>query len=134
MVIVVWVFVLLTAFIHVTVFAWEPFLLHRPFVHEKVFAVPATDLPALRLWTFGLGFYNLFLGLGLLVGLLLWGLGDVVRGQTLVVYICVVLVPCGVVLLIADRAGMGRERGSGIGGALGQALPPLIALGALAWM
>ena len=34
----------------------------------------------------------------------------------------------GLVLFIADRLGFGRERGKGIGGALGESLPPLIAL------
>ena len=34
----------------------------------------------------------------------------------------------GLVLLLADRLGLGREKGAGIGGALGQAGPPLVAL------
>lgn len=132
MVAVVWVFALLTALIHVVVFAWEAFLLHRPFVHEKVFSIPASDLPALRLWTFGLGFYNLFFALGLVVGVALWMLGDVTPGRTLVIYVCVVLVLSGGVLLIADRAGMGRVRGANVGGAISQSVPPLLALLALA--
>lgn len=134
MVIIVWVFALLAALIHIVVFAWESLLLHRPFVHEKVFAIPASDLPALRLWTFGLGFYNLFLGLGLIVGVGLWALGDAVRGQALVVFICCVLVLCGLVLFIADRLGMGRTKGSGIGGALSQSAPPLAALVGMAFL
>lgn len=128
----VWAFALLTAVIHVVVFLWESVLLHRPFVHEKVFSVPAGDLPALRLWTFGLGFYNLFLGLGLIAGVLLWALGDAVRGQTLIAFICGVLVLCGVVLFIADRFEIGCTRGSQLGGAISQAVPPLLALVAMA--
>jgi putative membrane protein len=132
MVTVVWLFALLTALIHIVVFAWEAFLLQRPFVHEKVFSIPVTDVPALRLWAFGLGFYNLFWALGLVIGVVMWMLGDVTPGRTLVIYVCVVLVLSGGVLFIADRAGLGRVRGANIGGAISQSVPPLIALLALA--
>jgi len=37
----------------------------------------------------------------------------------------------GLVLLVADRLALGREKGSGIGGAVGQGGPPLVALVAL---
>lgn len=37
----------------------------------------------------------------------------------------------GSVLFVADRMALGRPRGTGVGGALGQAVPPLVALVAL---
>lgn len=132
MIIVVWVFALLTALIHIVVFTWESFLMHRPFVHEKIFAVPESDLPALRLWTFGLGFYNLFLGLGLVAGVILWATGNEIQGQTLVIYLSIVALLCGVVLFIGDRRGLARKKGSMTGGAFTQAVPPLITLVAVA--
>lgn len=132
MTIVAWVFALIAAGIHILVWAWEGLLIHRPFVHQGVFGVPASDLPAIRLWAFGLSFYNLFLGLGLVLGVGAWATGSVVVGRTMVVYICVFMVLCGVVLFVADRLGFGRVPGKHIGGAFGQAAPPLIALGATA--
>lgn len=130
---VVWVFALIAALIHIVVFAWESLLIERRGVHEGIFSVPAEDLPAIRLWTFGLGFYNLFVGLGLVAGVVAWASGQETVGRTLVVYLCVFLVLCGVVLLVADRLGYSRRRGSQVMGALSQGVPPLIALVATLW-
>jgi putative membrane protein len=81
-----------------------------------------------RVWAFGVGFYNLFLGCGMVVAVIAWMSGDETVGRTLVTYICLFMVLGGVVLLIADRLGFGGERGKSIGGALGESVPPLIAL------
>ncbi|WP_431246770.1 hypothetical protein [Leifsonia xyli] len=59
--------------------------------------------------------------------------GQVVVGRTLVTYVCWLLFLTGIVLLIADRIGLYRERGKGVTGAIGQSTPPLIALVALAF-
>jgi putative membrane protein len=128
----VWGFALLTAAIHIVVFVLEALLIERPVVHQGVFAVPGADVPAVRLWAFGVGFYNLFIGCGLIAGVALWAGGDEAVGRALVVYLCLFTFLSGLVLLAADRMGLGRERGSGIGGALGQSTPPLLALVALA--
>jgi putative membrane protein len=133
MTVVVWIFALLTAAIHIMVFAWEALLLQRPSIHRGVFGVPTEDVPAVRLWAFGVGFYNLFLGCGLIIGVVAWWMGQVVVGRTLVTYLCWLLFLAGIVLFIADRMGLSRERGKGVGGAIGQAGPPLIALIALAF-
>ena len=128
MTVVAWVFALLAALVHIVVWAWESLLIERPFVHQGVFSTPASDLPAIRLWTFGLGFYNLFLGLGMIAGVVAWATGAEVVGRTLVLYITAFMVLCGVVLFVDDRLGYGRVRGKHIGGAFGQAVPPLIAM------
>lgn len=131
MTVVVWIFALLTAVIHIVVFVWEALLLDRPRIHSGIFGVPAEDVPAVRLWAFGVGFYNLFLGCGLIIGVVAWWTGQVIVGRTLVTYLCWLLFLAGIVLFIADRMGMGRERGKGVGGAIAQSTPPLIALIAL---
>jgi putative membrane protein len=133
MVVVVWSFALLTAAIHVMAFAWEVLLLQRPSVHRGVFGVPTEDVPAVRLWAFGVGFYNLFLACGLVIGVVAWWQGEVVVGRTLVTYVCWLLFLAGIVLFVADRLGLSRERGKGVGGAIGQGLPPLVAVIALAF-
>lgn len=134
MMIVVWIFALITALAALTAFVWESFLIRQTFVHEKVFSVPASDLPAIRLWTFGLGFYNMFVGLGLIGGLILWANGNEVAGKTLIIFNCLVAIVGGVMLFIGDRLGFGRKKGAHIGGAFGQAVPPLITLLALAYL
>jgi putative membrane protein len=136
MTVVVWIFALLTALIHIMVFTWEALLIRLPAIHRGIFGVPDEDVPAVRLWAFGVGFYNLFLGCGLIIGVVAWWTGQVVVGRTLVTYLCWVVFLAGIVLLIADRLGFYRERGNaaigqGVIGAIGQSTPPLIALIAL---
>jgi putative membrane protein len=133
MTVVVWIFALLTALIHIVVFTFEAFFIGRPAIHDGFFGVPTRDVPAVRLWAFGVGFYNLFLGCGLIIGVVAWWMGAVVVGRTLVTYVCWLLFLAGIVLFIADRMSLGRERGKGVGGAIGQSTPPLIALVALAF-
>jgi putative membrane protein len=124
----VWAFALVTAAVHVLAFAWEVLLLQRPGVHQGIFGIPAEDLPAIRLWAFGVGFYNLFIAGGLVAGVLVWIGGHDAAGRALVLYLCVFTFLSGLVLVAADRMALGRPRGSGLGGAASQGLPPLAAL------
>ena len=62
MTVVVWIFALVTAVVHLLAFAWETLVFQRPGVHEGVFAVPTADVPAVRLWAFNVGFYTCSLG------------------------------------------------------------------------
>ncbi|MDR6973158.1 DUF1304 domain-containing protein [Leifsonia shinshuensis] len=128
---IVWIFALLTAAIHVMVFVWEALLIQRPAIHRKIFGLHAEDVPAVRLWAFGVGFYNLFLACGLIIGVVSWWNGQETVGRTLVTYLCWILFLAGIVLLIADRIGLYRERGKGIMGGISQATPPLVALVAM---
>ncbi|MCU1611497.1 MAG: putative rane protein [Pseudonocardiales bacterium] len=125
---VVWIFALLGAVLHVVVFVWEAVLFQRPGVHQGIFFVRTADVPAVRLWAFGVGFYNLFLASGVVAGVIAWGVGDVAVGRALVIYTCLFMFLSGLVLLVADRLELGRARGKGLGGALAQSVPPLVAL------
>jgi putative membrane protein len=124
----VWTFALVTAVVHIGVFVLEALLLERPGVHEGIFAIPAGDVPAVRLWAFGVGFYNLFIGCGLVAGVLAWAAGEETVARTHVIYLCLFTFLSGLVLLLADRMALSRERGTGLGGAIGQSGPPLVAL------
>jgi len=124
--VVVWIFALLAAAIHIVVFAWEALLIERPSVHRGVFGLPY--VPAVRVWAFGVGFYNLFLACGMIAGVIAWMSGNETVGRTLVTYICLVMILGGISLVTADRLGFGGERGKSIVGALAESLPPLIAL------
>lgn len=132
MTVFVWVMALVAAALHVVVFVWESLLIERPGVHSGVFSVPTAEVPAIRLWAFGVGFYNLFLACGLIAGVALWAGGARDVGRALILYICLFMVLSGVVLFVADRLAMGRPRGTGVIGALGQGVPPLLALIGLA--
>jgi putative membrane protein len=132
MTLVVWTFALLAAAIFILVFVWESLLFEHPGVHGRIFGTPTADVRAVRLWAFGVGFYNLFLGCGAVAGVIMWSVGYDVVGQTLVVYVCSCMVSSGIVLLVADRLALGRERGKGLSGAVAAIVPPLIALVAAA--
>ena len=132
MTVVVWIFALLTALVHITAFAWETLLFQRPGVHQGVFAIPTADVRPVRLWAFNVGFYNLFIACGLIVGVIAWMTGNETTGRALVVYLCLFAFLAGIVLFVSDRLALGRPRGTGVGGALSQGVPPLIALVAAA--
>ncbi|MFE9645838.1 DUF1304 domain-containing protein [Streptomyces sp. NPDC006365] len=122
----------LAAAIHVMVFVWETIVFDRPGVHRGIFHIPSEDLPAVKLWSFCVGFYNLFLGLGTIIGLIALHSGSETVGRTLVFYTCAYMVLAGVTLGVSDRMGLGRAKGAGIGGTVAQISPPLIALVAAA--
>jgi len=128
MTVVVWVFALVAAAVHVLAFTWEVVLFERPGVHQAVFRIPTSDVPPVRLWSFNVGFYNLFLAAGITTGVILWISGQETVGQPLVIYVCLFMVLAGIVLYISDRLALSRPRGSGVGGAISQSMPPLIAL------
>jgi putative membrane protein len=129
---VVQVFALLGAVIHLLAFVWEVILFERPTIHERLFRIPSRDVPAVRLWSFNVGFYNLFLAGAPIAGVVLLQRGQEAAGTALVLYGCVFMFLAGTVLLVSDRLALSRPRGSGVAGALSQSLPPLIALVAAA--
>jgi putative membrane protein len=132
MTLVVWIFALVAAVLHLLVFVCEALLIERPAVYQGVFAIKAADVPAIRLWAFGVGFYNLFLALGMITGVVAWIAGNEQVGRTLVVYLTLFMLLSSIVLFVADRMDMGRPRGKGLGGAMGQGIPALIVLIAVA--
>jgi putative membrane protein len=111
--------------VHVWAGVLESFLFQRKAVHANVFHTPSENVPALRLWSFCQGFYNLFLAAGAFVGVALLHTQARTAGMALVLYTCAFMVGCGIVLAVADRRHLD--------GALGQALPPLGALVAAAF-
>ena len=122
-----WIFALVAAAIHLVVAVFEALLITRPWVYARVFTMSSADVPPVRLWAFGVGFYNLFLGIGMIIGVVAWMTGQQTVGQTLVIYLSAFMALSGLVLFIADRMALSRPRGTGVSGAIGQALPPLIA-------
>ncbi|MEU0514420.1 DUF1304 domain-containing protein [Amycolatopsis sp. NPDC006125] len=126
------VFAGVAAALHVLVFAWEALLFRRPAVHWGVFRIRSEDVPAVLLWSFGQGFYNLFLAAGTVIGLIAVNTGQTEAGRALVYYTCGFMILSSLVLLVSDRMALGREKGAGLGGVAAQALPPIGALLAVA--
>ncbi|MEU0534053.1 DUF1304 domain-containing protein [Amycolatopsis tolypomycina] len=122
------VFAGVAVLVHLLAFVWEVVLFERPGVHEGIFRIPSVNLPATRLWSFNVGFYNLFLACGPVLGLILLHTGGVEAGRWLVLYCCGFMVLAGIALGVSDVLALSRPRGAGRGGALAQAMPPLGAL------
>jgi putative membrane protein len=110
---------LIAGLIHIMIFTMESVLFARPAVHGT-FGVKASGLPAVRPWAFNQGFYNLFLALGALGGLLVVWTGSDPAGRAVVVFACASMLAAALVLL-ASNAKMVRA-------AAIQGLAPLVAL------
>jgi putative membrane protein len=95
--VVVWIFALLAAPVHISAFAMETLLFQRPGVHQGVFAIPTADVRPVRLWAVNVGFYNLFFACGLIVGVLAWMTGNETTGRALVIYLCLFTFLAGIV-------------------------------------
>lgn len=91
----------------------------------RVFGVTADDVDTVAFGMLNQGFYNLFLGAGVLVGVVGSWRGWDPQGSTLVVYGCLFMIGAALVLVVA-RPTMAR-------GAAVQGVLPLLALLA-AWL
>jgi putative membrane protein len=113
------IFVVLAGLFMVFAFALESVLFRRPQVRQ-VFLGHADVTPDVYLLAFHQGFYNLFVAAGLFGGLIAYHAGQVAEGRAVTLYACAVTLGAGIMLVLSDRK---RWRG-----AVGQAVPPLIAL------
>lgn len=125
--IVALVFSTLTIVIHVVIFVGESLLWGNPLIIERVLS--KVDAPAgislsdqaqiLEVLFYNQGFYNLFVALGGVGGLILYKYGRIQEGTVLVCYMCLFALGAGVVLASTTTA---------YPAAVIQGLPPLIAL------
>lgn len=117
------VFALLAALLHVLIFCMESLWFMQPKIHRRFGAHTTADAEARRLFAFNQGFYNLFLAIGIGVGLALLNTGgNVVAGRTLILFNCACMLGAGVVLLASGGKQMLRA-------AVIQALFPTLAWG-----
>lgn len=122
---VILIFALIAALFHLLAFTLESILYMRPAVHRRFNAKTPEEAQASRLFAFNQGFYNLFLTLGCLLGLVLWHQGQVTVGSTLVLFTCASMLGAASVLFFS-APGMLRV-------ALYQGLPPAIVIGSYLW-
>jgi putative membrane protein len=108
------------ALIHVWFFVLESVLFDRPSVWRRFGIRSADDAAVVRPMAFNQGFYNLFLAVGVALGVVLIAAGNDVAGRAVVVFACASMVAAGAVLVTTDRR---FATAAAI-----QAVPPLVAL------
>lgn len=99
------VFALLAAALHVLIFCMESLWFMRPHIHKRFGAPTTAAAEASRLFAFNQGFYNLFLAIGIFLGIALLYFGSYIAiGQTLVLFSCTCMIgAAGVLFLSAGR-------------------------------
>ncbi|CCK24858.1 putative membrane protein [Streptomyces davaonensis JCM 4913] len=113
------VFAVIAALTHIVVGTLERFFYDRPAV--RIFlTTSAADAPEVTLWRSGVAAYNVLLGLGLVAGVTALHTGDVTVGRTLIIYLCAFLIASAIIFVVSFPR-LWR-------GALGQGLPPALAL------
>jgi putative membrane protein len=111
---------LVAAACHVLFFVFESVLWDRPTVHARFGLDRAEDARVVRPMAFNQGFYNLFLALGIVGGVLLLASGQRDAGRAIVLFACACMVGAGGVLLATNRRFLQAS--------LIQAGPPLVAI------
>lgn len=120
-------FALLAALLHVAIFGMESVWFMRPAVYRRFGARTPADAEARRLFAFNQGFYNLFLALGVIAGLVLLHVGgSAVVARTLVLFGCACMLAAALVLWLSAGRAMWRA-------AVMQDMFPLLAWTAWAW-
>jgi putative membrane protein len=110
------IFVALAGVFHLAVFAMESLLFMKPSTYRRFLIPNEAEATIAKPWAFNQGFYNLFLALGALGGLVAGG--D--EGHAIALFSCACMAGAGLVLIASDRR-MARS-------AALQAVPPIIAL------
>jgi putative membrane protein len=110
----------LAALIHAWFFVMESVWFLRESVWRRFGLASEADARVIRSWAYNQGFYNLFLAVGVAIGLTLVAAGDPPAGRAIVLFACGSMIAASVVLVIHSpqlvRAG------------LIQGLPPLVAV------
>jgi len=96
------VFAVLAAVLHVLFFAYESVMFEQPAVHAR-FRTRTQDVPAVKPWAYNQGFYNLFLAIGTVVGVVLALVGPEDVGLALVLFGCGTMLAASLVLVVTDR-------------------------------
>ena len=103
------VFALIAALLHVLIFCMESLWFMKPGVYKRFGAKTIEDAESKRLFAFNQGFYNLFLAIGIFVGLgLLHSGGYLQVAQTLILFCTACMFFAGIILIISGGMRMLR--------------------------
>ena len=97
------VFAVLAALLHVLFFVMESIVFSQPQVWRRFGLKSQADADVVKPMALNQGFYNLFLALGVLVGIALVHTDAVVSGVTAVVFGCACMALAAVVLVSSNR-------------------------------
>jgi putative membrane protein len=111
---------ILAALIHSWFFVMESVWFMQPAMYRRFGLASDAEARLVRGFAFNQGFYNLFLAIGVAIGLALVLSGRVDAGRTLVLFACGSMVGAGAVLVLHDARFLRA-------GAL-QVVPPLLAI------
>lgn len=110
----------IAALIHVYFFVLESLWYMRPAVWAR-FGIDSPENAAVtRSFAYNQGFYNLFLAVGVAIGIALVVLGDQAAGRAIAMFSCASMAAAGTVLVLHNRSFL---RAAAI-----QAVPPLVAI------
>jgi putative membrane protein len=115
----------LASLLHVYFFWLETVTFRRPSSY-KTFGVAEADVETVAFSMYNQGFYNLFLGLGTLVGVVGSARGWNPQGSTLLVFGCLFMIGAALVLVAARPAMLRAALVQGL-------LPSLALIAALVW-
>jgi putative membrane protein len=110
------IFVGLAGAFHLAVFVLESLLFTRPSTYRRFLVPNETEAAIAQPWAFNQGFYNLFLALGALGGLIAGG----EKGHAIALFACACMAGAGLVLVASNRK---MVRSAAL-----QAGPPIVAL------
>lgn len=110
------------ALLHVYIWVLESFRWIEP-ATRKTFGVSEADAPVLAPMAYNQGFYNLFLAIAAVTGLVLAAQGEDTAGVAVSATACSVMLAAAGILLTTDKRFLAA--------AAIQGLPPLVALGLL---
>jgi putative membrane protein len=116
---------IVAALFHIVTFVMESVLWTRPAVWRRFGLASQADADTIKLMALNQGFYNLFLALGAIAGIVAVGLGHRTVGVTLMAFATACMLGAGLVL--AATGGRQMIRAAAL-----QAGPPVVALIALA--
>lgn len=103
------VFALIAALLHVLIFCMESLWFMKPGVYKRFGAKTIEDAESKRLFAFNQGFYNLFLAIGIFIGLgLLHSGGYLQVAQTLILFCTASMLFAGIILIISGGIRMLR--------------------------
>jgi putative membrane protein len=113
-------FAVVAAALHVLFFYAESVTFTRPTTWRRFGLSTQEQADIVRPMAFNQGFYNLFLAIGIVIGLVLVAAGQTDAGRAIVLFACACMVLAGVVLLATSRSML---RAASL-----QAVPPLLAI------
>ena len=93
----------LAALFHVVFFLFESVLWTRPAVFGRFGIGSQAEADTIRPMAYNQGFYNLFLAIGAIVGLILYGVGMHAAGLALILFTMASMVAAAVVLTTTGR-------------------------------